>query len=172
MLSTTGHYEVEVQGLRLLVWYATPPVFDGPEDRNGRRNADETAFWLRLLEGKLAFAPPLEPFVIMGQPNLDPVDGDGRHDAIRALLGNPALQDVKPEGTRGRFDARQTGDPGLDTALYDKGVGGRRVDLVLPSAGLKVKAAGVMWPAAADPFAAILAAASHHRPVWVDIDLP
>ena len=172
LLSTSGHYEVETHGLRLLVWYATPPVFDGPEDRNGRRNADETAFWLRLLDGELPFPPPAKPFVIMGQSNLDPVDGDGRHDAIRTLLASPLMQDVKPQGARGRFDTHQTGDPGLDTALYDKGVGGLRVDLVLPSAGLKVNAAGVLWPAATDPFAAILSAASHHRPVWVDIDLP
>ena len=175
LLSTAGHYEVPVavgNGLRLLVWYATPPVFDGPEDRNGRRNEDETAFWLRLLEGKLAFAPPEAPFVIMGQSNLDPVDGDGRHGAIRALLADPAVQDARPEGARGRSDPGQTGDPALDTAFYAKGVGGLRVDVVLPSAGLKVQAAGVMWPAATDEFAATLAAASRHRPVWVEVEVP
>ncbi|MEO6300051.1 MAG: endonuclease/exonuclease/phosphatase family protein [Paracoccaceae bacterium] len=173
LLSTSGHYEVAVTGkLRLLVWYATPPVFDGPEDRNGRRNEDEAAFWLRLLEGKLPFAPPIAPFVIMGQPNLDSVDGDGRHGAIRALLSNQSVQDVKPEGARGRSDPGQTGDPGLDTAFYPKGVGGLRVDVVLPSAGLQVAAAGVMWPADSDGFATTLAMASRHRPVWVDIVMP
>ena len=176
LLSTAGHYEVPIAagdtGLRLLVWYATPPVFDGPEDRNGRRNQDETAFWLRLLDGKLAFAPPEAPFVILGQSNLDPVDGDGRHGAIRALLESPAVQDVKPAGVRGRSDPGQTGDPALDTAFYPKGVGGLRVEVVLPSVGLAVVAAGVMWPADADGFAATLAAASRHRPVWVEIEVP
>ena len=175
LLSTAGQYEVPIDvghGLRLLVWYATPPVFDGPEDRNGRRNQDETAFWLRLLEGRLGFAPPLAPFVILGQSNLDPVDGDGRHEAIRALLANPAVQDVKPAGVRGRSDPGQSGDPALDTAFYPKGVGGLRVDVILPSAGLEVVATGVMWPADTDAFAATLAAASRHRPVWVVINLP
>ncbi len=174
-LSTAGHYEVPVAvagGLRLLVWYATPPVFDGPEDRNGRRNQDETAFWLRLLDGSLPFAPPQAPFVILGQPNLDPVDGDGRHAAIRALLASPAIQDPRPEGARGRSDPGQSGDPGLDTAFYPKGVGGLRVDMILPSAGLQVTAAGVMWPTDSDAFAATLAAASRHRPVWVEIEVP
>ena len=55
-LHTTGAYEVPIDlpggnSLRLLVLYASPPVFDGPEDRNGRRNHDEAALWLRLLEG-------------------------------------------------------------------------------------------------------------------------
>ena len=39
-------------------------------------------------------------------------------------------------------------------------------------AGLRVVASGVMWPDDSDPFAATLAAASRHRPVWADIDLP
>ncbi|MCP4244866.1 MAG: endonuclease/exonuclease/phosphatase family protein, partial [bacterium] len=48
-LSTTGHWRVPVQlpggeWLDLLTWHATPPVFDGPEDRNGWRNHDEAAF--------------------------------------------------------------------------------------------------------------------------------
>ena len=175
LLSTSGHYEVAVavgQGLRLLVWYGTPPVFDGPEDRNGRRNADETALWLRLLEGALPWPAPQAPFVIIGQSNLDPVDGDGRHDAIRALLGNVAVQDVKPRGTGGRSDPGQSGDPALDTAFYAKGVGGLRVEVILPSVGVQVAAAGVIWPADSDAFAATLAAASRHRPVWVEVVVP
>src|SRR5690606_22838280 len=62
-LSTTGHWDVPVvmpdgARLRLLAFAATPPVFDGPEDRNGRRNHDETVFWLRYLEGRLPWPPP------------------------------------------------------------------------------------------------------------------
>ena len=172
VLSTSGHYEVAVGALRLLVWYATPPVFDGPEDRNGRRNKDEALLWLRLLEGALPWAAPGGPFVILGQSNLDPVDGDGLHQGMAALLGSGAVQDTGPRGTVVRQDAGHSGDPGLDTAFYAKGVGGLRVDVLLPSAGLRVVASGVMWPDDSDPFAAMLAAASRHRPVWADIDLP
>ena len=167
-LSTSGHWEVPVQApgglLRLLCWYATPPVFDGPEDRNGRRNHDEAAFWLRLLAGDLEWPPPEGAFILLGQSNLDPVDGEGRPGAMAALLAHPGLQDPAPRGSHGRNEA---GDPALDTALYE--FGGLRVEVVLPSAGLRVGASGVLWPPDVDPFAAVLAAASRHRPVWVDV---
>ena len=170
-LSTTGMYEVPILGetgpIRLLAYYATPPVFDGPEDRNGRRNHDETAFWTHLIAGDLPFAPPKPPFVLLGQPNLDPVDGEGRKAAIRALLANPALQDPAPRGSQSRADPGQKGDATLDTALYDK-IGGMRVEQILPSADLKITGAGVVWP----PDDATLATASRHRPVWVDVMPP
>ena len=173
-LSTSGHWEVPIEGpggvLRLLCWYATPPVFDGPEDRNGLRNHDEAAFWLRLLEGALEWPPPEGDFVLLGQSNLDPDDGEGLREAVAALLAHPGLQDVAPRGTHNRTEPKQRGDPALDTALYD--FGGLRVEVVMPSSGLKVSASGVLWPPDTDPFAAVLAAASRHRPVWVDISLP
>lgn len=175
-LHTSGAYEIPLllpdgRSLRLLTYYASPPVFDGPEDRNGRRNHDETAFWLRLLAGDLPFAVPEPPFVILGQSNADPSDGDGRPDAIRALLKHPALQDPAPKGTHARAEPDQRGDPALDTALYG-GLGGLRVEVLLPSANLTVTSSGVLWPPASDPLAATLALASRHRPLWVDAALP
>jgi hypothetical protein len=175
-LSTTGHWVVPLvladdRRLTLLAWHATPPVFDGPEDLNGRRNHDEAALWLRLLDGALGPVPEA-PFVILGDGNLDPVDGEGRADAMRALLAHPALQDPAPRGAHGRTEPAHRGDPALDTALYDPGPGGLRVDIILPSADLTVTAAGVMWPPGGDPTASTLAEASRHRPVWVDLDLP
>ena len=177
LLSTSGHYDVPVtyadgHVLHLLVWYATPPVFDGPEDRNGRRNHDEAAFWLHLLAGDLPWSPPDTPFVVMGQSNLDPADGDGRHEAITALLTHPALQDLHPRGADGHVDTGHTGDPAQDTAFYAKGVGGLRVDVLLPSAGIRVTGAGLLAPALRDAFTATLNAASRHRPVWAVLDLP
>ena len=175
-LHTTGAYEVPLllpdgQTLRLLMFYASPPVFDGPEDRNGRRNHDEAAFWLHLLAGDLPDDPPRPPFVLLGQTSLDPVDGEGRSAALRSLLRHPALQDPAPKGRAGRSDHGQKGDAALDTALYD-GLGGLRVEVILPSADLAVEGAGVLWPSDQDPLAATLATASRHRPLWVDITLP
>ena len=174
-LSTTGMYEVPVltgKGvINLLTYYATPPVFDGPEDRNGRRNHDETAFWADLIAGDLPYEPPKPPFVLLGQPNLDPVDGEGRQAAIRALLTNPALQDPKPRGLGTRQDTGQKGGAALDTALYAD-IGGLRVEQVLPSADLKISGAGVLWPPDTDALAQSLAAASRHHPVWVDLVPP
>jgi Endonuclease/Exonuclease/phosphatase family len=157
-LSTTGHWIVPLPGagITLLAWSATPPVFDGPEDRNGRRNHDETALWLRLLDGALPVPAPTGPVVAMGVGNLDPVDGDGRNDALLALLAR--TQNVADADTAD-FTARG-------------GPGNLRVDYVLPSPDLTVIASGVIWPPPEDPFAAIVAAASRHRLVWVDVALP
>lgn len=183
-LSTTGHWAVPVDlpdggQITLLAWLATPPVFDGPEDRNGRRNHDEAAFWLRLMDGDLPFAPPAGPFVLLGDANLDPVDGEGRAAALAALLADPRVQDLRPESpgaaaaARGGANARHKGPAALDTADWpdDPGPGNMRVDYVLPSAGLAVEGAGVWWPASG-PAADQAAAASRHRLVFVDIRLP
>lgn len=172
-LSTSGHWAVPVRlpdgrTLTLLAWYATPPVFDGPEDRNGRRNHDEAAFWLHLLAGDLPFPAPRPPYVLLGQPNLDPADGEGRPQAMQALLASPRLQDPAPRGTNPRQDAGQHGDPALDTALYDK-IGGLRVEVILPSPDLTVTASGVLWPPDDDPLTPSLQAASRHRPLWVEL---
>lgn len=185
-LSSTGHWAVPVtlpggQVLTLLAWKATPPVFDGPEDRNGRRNHDEAAFWLRLLDGEMPFPAPSVPFVLLGNANLDPVDGDGRADALAALLSDPRLQDPRPASPGGVAAAAaqaganvsQAGDPALDTADWpdEGGPGNLRVDYVLPSSDLIIKEAAVWWPAPDAPGAATAAAASRHRLVYVNIAL-
>ena len=174
-LSTTGHWDVPVAlpdgaMLHLLAWYATPPVFDGDEDRNGRRNHDEAAFWSALLEGRLPMPAPQRPFVVLGDANLDPVDGDGIAGAISDLMNHPALQ--RPLVGKGIFP--ENADDSGDTADFSakNGPGRLRVDYVLPSRDLTVAGAGVLWPKADNPLAAELATASRHRPVWVDIDLP
>jgi Endonuclease/Exonuclease/phosphatase family len=175
-LSTTGHWAVPLTlrdgTLTLLAWHASPPVFDGPEDRNGRRNHDEAALWRHYLEGTLPVAPPDGPFVLLGDANLDPVDGDGRSAALVTLLTHPELQDPAPRSPSARADPAQQGDPATDTADFPDGPGALRVDYVLPSAGLAITASGVVWPPEGDPFLATVEAASRHRLVWVDIALP
>lgn len=173
-LATTGFWEIPLDlpdggQLRLLAYHAAPPAFGRG---NANRNHDETAFWLRLIDGQLPMTPPSPPFVILGTANADPQDGDGSKEAIRALLGHPAIQDTAPRGADRSGDPDHTGDPAFDTADFGRegGMpGGLRVDYVLPSAGLQVVASGVIWPPADDPFSAVLATASRHRPVWVDL---
>lgn len=170
-LSTSGHYQVQValpngRPLALLAYGATPPVFDGPTDRNGKRNHDESAFWSHLIAGDLPFDPPKPPFIVIGKSNLDPVDGEGLPFAIADLMGQ--LQDSAPKGNATRIDAGQRGDPQLDTALFNV-IGGLRVDVILPSQDIDILNAGVFWPQDNDPMAAVLAVASDHRPVWVEI---
>ena len=177
-LSSVAHWDIPVetvQGpLHLLAFYATTPVFDGPEDLNGRRNHDEIAFWQRLLDGDLPFEPPAGPVAIIGGTNLDPFDSDGRHEAIRGLLEDPRFVDPAPASPGGRAAATpgQRGDPSLDTADFSDPVPGNlRVDYVLPGSTLEVTGAGVVWPAPEDPFAETVETASRHRLVWVDVEM-
>jgi hypothetical protein len=174
-LATTGFWDVPVitpEGpLHLLAWHATPPVFVGPEDRNGKRNHDEATFWRLFLDGALPMAPAKAPLVLLGDGNLDPKDGDGLREGIASLLAHPAVQDPAPRGSHDRAEPAHRGDPALDTVLYDD-LGGLRLDYVLPSADLTVVGAGVLWPPATDPLYPDLAAASRHFPVWVDVTLP
>lgn len=104
-LSTTAHWIVPVEigstVLTLLTWYATPPVFDGPEDMNGRRNHDEAALWSRLLDGELDLPAPAPPFVILGGANLDLEDGDGRSQALAALIADPLVSALGRHRHRG-----------------------------------------------------------------------
>lgn len=150
-LSTVAHAEITVDHphgpLTLMIFHATPPVFDGPEDRNGRRNHDEVLFWKHRLDG--AFGPALDQrLAIIGAANLPPQGGDGRNQAIQTLLTDPRLRD--PPGLRGK--------PTVDWP--DPGPGKLRVDYILPSRDLKVIDAGLT----ADP------KASRHSLIWVDLE--
>lgn len=175
-LSSVAHWDVPVKTpggvLHLLTFHATPPVFDGPEDRNGLRNRDELRLWQVYLSGGLPQPAP-GAFVILGDANIDPADGDGRPDGIRALLSDGQVIDPQPRSAGGlvHADPGHTGDPALDTVAFD-GPGNLRVDYVLPAATLKVLDAGVIWPAPDAPFAETVRQASRHRLVWVDLALP
>jgi hypothetical protein len=190
-LSSVGHWQVPMalpEGGRfdLLAWHATPPVFDGPEDLNGRRNHDEAMFWLRLISGGLQFDAPAGAFVLAGDANLDPNDGEGRADALLALFSDPNVQDPLPSSDGGAEDAirdgganaKHVGAPRLDTVDWRDGTGdpgNLRVDYVLPSSHWRVENAGVFWPASDHPDRHLLGdggnGASRHRLVWVDLVL-
>ena len=79
---------------------------------------------------------------------------------------------MEKSASDGQANATHKGDPALDTADFsDRVVGNLRVDYVLPSASMILKDSGVFWPTTDDPDAP-LAAASDHRLVWVDLELP
>lgn len=173
-LASVSHWMVPVAHpsgpLHLLTFHASPPVFDGPEDRNGRRNHDQILFWRHLLDGRFG-PPPTARFVLIGNANQDPADGDARREAIGALLDDPRLKDPRPARDG---DAPQTpgqsGDPRLDTVDWpDPGPGPLRVSYILPSRDWQVAASGVYWPDPDTPEGQTAAAASRHRMVWVDL---
>jgi Endonuclease/Exonuclease/phosphatase family len=194
-LSSRSHWDVPVTlpgggRLHLLAAYPTPPLFDGPEGRNLRRNHDEIAFWRHYLDGAAVVddqarrgSAPAAPLVVLGDLNADPMDGDGLRQAIQRLLAHPRLRDPAPQSAgaaaaaaaQGGVNAAQSGPPALDTADWRddaNGPGNLRVDYVLPSTELEVAASGVYWPSPGEAMAEVVAEASDHRVVWVDVALP
>ena len=193
-LSSKSHWDVPVRiggaVVHLLASHPTPPVFDGPEDRNGARNADEIRFWADYVAGADWIRDDAggrgglaggAHFVIAGDLNADPADGESVSGAARQLTGHPLVNAaVTPasEGgaaaaeAQGGANAGHRGDPRFDTADFrDEAPGNLRVDYVLPSARLEITGAGVFWPAQGEPGADLIDA-SDHRLVWVDIALP
>ncbi|MEM8880834.1 MAG: endonuclease/exonuclease/phosphatase family protein [Pseudomonadota bacterium] len=165
-LSTMAIWDIPVvigdtHRLNVLAIHAGAPVFDGPEDRNGIRNEDETAFLLRYLDGwspdGAGFAA--QNFAVLGTLNVDPERGEGRTGALRALLADPRLQDPEPQDPDGQT---------ATTNWQEPSPGRLRVDYILPSSNLAVLGAGIHGTA--EDEAANLA--SGHRLVWMDIQLP
>ncbi|MGI8604774.1 MAG: endonuclease/exonuclease/phosphatase family protein [Verrucomicrobiales bacterium] len=177
-LSSKSHWDVPItlksgQTFHLLASHPTPPVFDGAEDRNGRRNHDEIRFWAEYISGaawiyddpRAAGDSPdygglgaQERFVILGDQNADPVKGDSFNHAINQVLQHPLVN--------GMFTPTSPGG-GTDTAAFASGR--LRVDHVLPSrAGFSIVGGGVFWPLAGQPGASLISA-SDHRLVWIDL---
>lgn len=181
--------------VHLIASHPTPPVFDGPEQRNKRRNHDE----IRLLNDYITVGTiggyiyddrgirgPLKrgsKFVVLGDLNSDSTTGDSDPRAIKALRQNPLLVDPLPASQLGK--ATQTPRLGRDdvvldvlsTANFGRGASGMmRVDYVLPSAALPVRAAGVYWPGPGQGGSDLVGGwpprSSDHRLVWVNLDIP
>ncbi len=175
-LSNTGHWVVPIalpdgSEMSLLTFHAGPPVFDGPEDRNGRRNHDEIRFWRLFLDKEIG-DPIKDRFVLAGGANLDPYDSDGRKEAIGMLLNDPRLQDPSPSSPGATIapDQGHVGPNAQDTVDWPK-PGRLRVDYVLPSRDWQVVGAAVHWPAPNTAEYEYAITASHHRLVWVDLKL-
>lgn len=175
-LSSKSHWDVPIrfggEVIHALTSHPTPPVFDGPEDRNGTRNADEIRFWNDYItpgqggyiyddQGRTGGLASGAKFVIMGDQNADPNDGSGILSAIRDLLASPLINiERAPESPGGPQQAALQGganaghlsDPRFDTADFaDTTPGNLRADYVLPSAELEIVDARVFWPLNSDP---------------------
>ncbi|SHH26289.1 Endonuclease/Exonuclease/phosphatase family protein [Cognatiyoonia sediminum] len=171
-VSTSAHVQAWIDHpddpFAILTSASTAPVFDGPEDRNGYRNAAELAHWREMI------ADIEVPFVLAFNANLDPIDGEGHHQKMLELLASPDLIDTEPRSTGGHenADSSHAGDPALDTVDWDgPSPGNLRVSYVLPSAGWSVLEAGVFWPGREDVDAALVEAVGPHRLVWAEISL-
>ena len=191
-LSSKSHWDVPVETplgtLHFLVSHPTPPVFDGPEDRNGKRNHDEIRFWGEYVwnrgndwiiddMGRRGGLGDGARFVIAGDLNADPADGDGIPGTIVELLENPKVLRMTTPGSEGAAEAGRAagganrmhrGSPHHDTGDFGPRVGNLRLDYVLPSVGWKVIGNGVFWPKAGETGHDWLDA-TDHRMVWVDL---
>jgi 3-phytase len=212
-LSSKNHCDVPIvingRRIHFLLSHPTPPAFDGPEHRNGRRNHDELRFWRDYVgdakESEYIYDDAGEPgglsagssvdrlpnanrlpptFIVMGDLNGDPYDGQGV-EGITDLLASPRLLKysfpasegaVEAARLQGGVNANHRGDARFDTedAADQRGPGNLHLDYILPSADLKVAASAVFWPAANHPLHGLVAgderpASSDHRLVWIDV---
>lgn len=173
-LSSKSHWDIPVElpngeTVHFLCSHPTPPAFDGPEQRNKKRNHDEIRFWADYIDhAAYIIDDRLQPgglphgahFVILGDLNADPEKGASIDNPMSSLIF--ASRHVGP-------DPRPISEieiPGLapsDTADFRL-----RVDYVIPSKTIAIKGTGV-WrhpPPDGGPFP------SDHFPVWADLLVP
>jgi 3-phytase/alkaline phosphatase D len=211
-LSSKNHADVPIvignKVVHFLVSHPTPPVFDDEEDRNGTRNNDEIRFWADYVgpgknrgayiyddEGDTGGLKPGSLFVIAGDQNADPLDGDSVPGAAQQLLDHPLVNTkVTPDSPGGPEQAilqdlvndKHVGDPAFDTADFADAYGpppdfggapgNLRADYVLPRKTLRITDAGVFWPTEDDPLFDLVGTwpfpSSDHRLVWIDARVP
>jgi hypothetical protein len=201
-LSSKSHWDIPVivsgRVLHVLTSHPTPPVFDGVEDRNGLRNHDEIRFWADYISGPRkskyivddegvagGLRPATARFVILGDQNADPFDGDSVEAAVQQLLEHPRVNTSITPSSAGGPDAAERqggandthiGDPAFDTADFaDTAPGNLRADYVLPSKRIAMLDAEVFWPTADDPLFYLVGdfpfPSSDHRLTWIDVRL-
>ncbi|MCB0717923.1 MAG: endonuclease/exonuclease/phosphatase family protein [Bacteroidetes bacterium] len=173
-LSSKSHWDVPIRlengGIvHLLLAHPTPPAFDGPEQRNKKRNHDEIRFWGDYIRGadyivddagRRGGLPDGASFVIMGDLNADVDEGSS--------FGNPVEQFLFSNSrVNSSFVPRADS---MGAALFerldadDTAQWGLRVDYVLPSSDLTVVDGGIVRR----PGYIV----SDHFPVWLDVDVP
>ena len=193
-LSSKSHWDlpVEIRGrsLHLLLSHPTPPVFDGAEDRNGRRNFDELRLWALYLDDSSALVDDAgrrggygsrDPFVIAGDLNASPEETTSRYGGrapIDQLLDHPRVQESGPWLTSSGAVAAAAAAPGRAPRLHPERStaafgGGMRIDYVLPSNDVEILDGGVFWPSQSEDAegARLAADASDHRLLWLDLRL-
>jgi hypothetical protein len=187
-LSSKSHWDVPVrigqQVVHVLASHPTPPIFDGPEDSNGRRNFDEIRLWSDYISGgdraayirddlgKVGGLAHDAHFVVMGDLNAEPVRNEQPYGkpAVQQLLELAAIQDPHPTSAGSPLAPH---DVDLESYLPYRTSKFGRIDYCLPSRGLKVAASGVFWPAPDDPLHRLVDPpdpASDHFAVWTDLE--
>ncbi|MEI6895655.1 MAG: endonuclease/exonuclease/phosphatase family protein [Colwellia sp.] len=182
-LSSKSHWDIPVnvngKVIHILASHPTPPVFDGPENSNGKRNHDEIRFWSDYISTDKAHyiyddngikggLNAKSRFVILGDLNASNVDGNAINSGIAALLNNDKIQDAMPKSQAGKQHSPENSNAKHHTALWRI-----RADYVLPSvAGFTLNNSGIFWPLEIDDDYRLIKerkASSDHRLVWVEL---
>jgi len=188
-LSSKSHWDIPIkingEIVHILASHPTPPVFDGPENRNGNRNHDEIRFWFDYINNKQGdyiyddnhqkgALKVNQRFIIIGDQNASSIEGDAiltkTSQGITALLSSDKIQDSLPTSLGGQKHSN-----GNINGIHHTAYWGMRADYVLPSTfGFIIKKSGVFWPQQDEDTYRLIEnrqASSDHRLVWVDVEL-
>lgn len=181
-LSSKSHWDIPIETdagiINIIAAHPTPPTFDGAEDRNGKRNHDE----IRLISDYLSNESYLiddkgvkgglsagARFVVMGDLNSSPDEGNSIKGAVQNLLTHPLVNSSCVPTSQAGLQQR----PDNAFAAQHTAAWGLRVDYVLPSkSGFSVQHCGLFWPTENAPEHALVAdrkRSSDHRLVWIDL---
>jgi len=198
-LSSKSHWDIPVnvngKTIHILASHPTPPVFDDGDkdgkdstdnnsivDWNGLRNHDEIRLWADYIKGESYLYDDNAQqggligdnrFVIMGDQNADPDEGDSYKNAIMQLLDNSLINNsVTPTSLGATSEGINNREPD-DTAGWSM-----RADYVLPSTyGFEIDQCGVFWPQLNDIKHVLVEQSggtensSDHRLVWCDLNI-
>jgi len=174
-VSSKTHADVPIhvgdETVHAVITHPTPPVFDGPENFNGRRNHGENkllgdyvagAEYVYDDDGREGGLDDDEKFVVIGDLNTE--EGD---EQTFDVLGEHVFPHVNTEEMPTSEGGEAAGNP-LWTAEWES-----QADYVLPSNHFTVVDSAVFWPDPDDePELNELAhTASDHFMLWSEIDL-
>ena len=137
------------------ITHATPPVFDGPEDRNGWRNFDQLMFWRDVLDRRYDLP---RPDVIALLANIDPAVGEGTKEGIQTVITDPRLRDSAPQGCHYLLGCSSV------TAYWPvPGPGAMRTYYLLPAREWAIVQSGLSWGTPSPD-------ESRHALVWMQLE--
>lgn len=167
-------FEVDGETVHGLFSHPTPPVFDGPNNFNGRWNHDEVRFFADYVAGADYIYDDTgttggladdASYVLMGDMNAGP--GDQPLDpATKYFIENDDFVTRRLPTSPG---GAQRGNR-YATATFEERP---KVDWVLPSPDLSLRSSAVVWPSKNADKRGLRTAvdtASDHRLVWADIN--
>jgi hypothetical protein len=107
-------------------------------------------------------------FVLLGDQNADPVDGNSSFSPIQQVLEHPLFLRIPAPTSPGAEEQvdRRRQERAAKTARFNL-----RADYVLPSkAGMQFHQGAVFWPTREDALSHLIDASDHHL-VWTDLSL-